>query len=65
MSGPAWLICGEPGPYAEPRELWEFLTELRAFDQEDVAVQWARADAIRHLCWKTPPYDAARAPRRT
>lgn len=64
MRGTVTNLIDPPTPYEELRVLWEFLTRLRALDQEDVAVQWARVDVIRSLCWKTPPYDSTRAQRR-
>lgn len=65
MRGTVTNLIDPPTPYEEPRVLWEFLTRLRMFDQEDVAVRCVRADVIRYLCWKTPPYDPARASRRS
>ena len=63
--GPAYLICNEPTPYDTPRRLWEFLATLRDLDQEDIAVQAAREQAMRYLRAKTPAHDPARATRRS
>ena len=58
--GPNYLICG-PGPFDTPEVLWDFLRRLRKLDQEDIAVQMAREDAVRSLAWKTPPWSEPRS----
>lgn len=58
--GPAYLLCNEPTPYDTTRRLWEFLASLRDLDQEDIAVQAAREQAIRYLRAKIPTPDPAR-----
>ena len=46
--GPSSII-DPPTPYESPEVLWDFLRRLRDFDQEDPAVQAARAQVGRYL----------------